>query len=129
MYYFQCMNPDCFETGIGYIFESKFPVCPKCGNKPPHVGTAVVMHFLYFHDKGTFRGYMNRKLSIACGANQVPTPYSASTLEMSLVTCPKCRQSEVFKAAWRPKPDDPMSYFQDPNLTDEEREQLLKSME
>ncbi len=127
---FQCMNPDCNENGgIGYNFEGKFPICPKCNSRPPFVGTAVIMHFLYGDKTGNVVGYMNKKFRVACGASHTPTPYNATTTCMDVVNCPRCRQSEVFKLSWRPNQDDPLSYFRNPNLTEEDILQLLKGQD
>lgn len=126
-YLFQCMNPDCSDTGrLGYVFEGTIPICPKCDSRPPYVGTAVIMHFLYGDKTGNVVGYMNRKFRVACGGSHIPTPYNATTTCMDVVNCPKCRKSEVYKAAWVPNADDPTSYFRNPNLTEEEMLQLLK---
>lgn len=129
-YLFQCMNPDCFEgTNIGFVFSSKLPICPKCNSRPPHVATAVRMHFIYRDKTGNLLGYLNRKYKVACGMQLQISPYEGMSDVMDVVNCPQCVKSDIYKAAWSPDPRDPLSYFRDPNLTDEDIEQLLKGNE
>lgn len=126
-YLFQCMNPECFENNnVGYVFSSILPICPKCNARPPYVGTAVILHFLYKDNKGSMLGYMGHKYTIACGKKFTCTPYEGMTNSLEAANCPSCKNSEIYKAAWSPNPNDPLSYFRDPNLTQEQILELLK---
>lgn len=127
-YFFQCMNTDCLiDGGCPFIFEAATPICPKCEQGPPFTGTVVIMHYAYYDKGGKMKGYMGRKISIAClpGVPLGITPYCCSTGYLPLVNCPACKRSDIYKAMWKPIPEDINSYFENPNISPEEREKNL----
>lgn len=115
MYLFQCMNPDCFDESGTYVFESKKPICPKCSGVPPEVGTVVLIHFAYYDKTGVQRGYRNRKFRVACNSMLPIGPWNCNSSFIGAVNCPSCKQSEIYKALWIPDPNNPATFFQDPN--------------
>lgn len=115
------MNPDCIGNQGAYIFDSKLPQCDKCGNGPPNIATVVVMHYAYYNPKGHMKGYQGRKIAIACGSRVPVSPYNCHTDNIDIVNCPACYKSEIFKKVWSPMPDNLLSYYNDPNLSEEDR--------
>lgn len=118
-YLFQCNNEDCqLAGGRNFIFEAAVPTCPKCEQGPPFTSTVVIMHYVYYNKKGPIKGYAGRRISVACmpDVNIQVSPFQATTGHQSLVNCPKCRASEIFKRMYVPDPSNIHSFFDNPNL-------------
>lgn len=122
---FQCQNSDCSGgNGLSYIFDSTIPVCPKCGAKPPNIGTVVHMHLAYYDKTGPLMGYQNKKVKVACGAKNYADPFNCITDYIPLINCPQCLKSEAYKQLWYPDLNDLRSYYNSPHLTADEKEKL-----
>jgi hypothetical protein len=118
MYLFQCMNPDCFDASGTFTFESKKPICPQCKGIPPDIGTVALIHFGYYDKTGQLKGFKGRKFRIACGGHFTIGPWHSISSYLYAVNCPRCKESEIYKALWEPDPDNPASYFAVPEEKD-----------
>ena len=116
---FQCVNPDCLASEGAYVFNAKLPICDKCGAKPPLIGTVVIMHYAHYHSQGNLKGYMGKKARIACSSRAPASPFNCYTNYFPLVNCPDCIKTDAYKAVWSPDPENPMDYFNDPNIVPE----------
>lgn len=126
---FQCHNPDCSgsETST-YVFENKYPICPKCQAGIPDVTTVVMVHLLYYSKTGQLRGSKGRKVAVACNTVVYSDPFNSLSVDPTCTTCPACLNSDAYKQIWMPNPNEPASFFKDPNMTTEDIENIMKGV-
>jgi hypothetical protein len=124
---FQCFNPDCSGSEYkSYIFENKLPICTKCQGTIPDVSTVVMVHLGYYDRNGSMKGFKGRKVAIACGTAQYSDPFNSISVNPSVINCPQCMASEPYKMLWAANPTDINSFYKNPNLTKEEKHELLR---
>lgn len=100
MGYWRCHNETCTEDPAGrlqYDFESKLPVCPKCGTdrrKPEHsnmITELVCMHYFVQDKNGPIIGSRFR-YRIACDPNlKVLGGNDRAAGDPHAVNCTKCK--------------------------------------
>ena len=98
----RCLNPECAENDDGipvFDFDGEKPVCPKCGTDrktaPNKIAERACIHFITIDPAGPIRTQNGSRL-IACSPALRKLPPHA-TGEPDGVTCPKCRDSQLFK--------------------------------
>jgi hypothetical protein len=98
---FRCLNPDCSDNPhkVQFDFWADKPLCPSCGTDGETadgknvVGLITTIHYDPPHTKRKNCG----KNTLACMPERSVFGLAA-TGEPSVVNCPKCKETDVYKA-------------------------------